>query len=344
MKRFIRSLVIAITVALLAGTAAAQSPPEFEASTMDYAQTTIAMPWFYDWSGNGSAMAVRIGPSNWSTPFCWHFEFEANATCSRPDRGFVMEVSRPRIYTSMTELYTYELTREKTGETITCGRGDGLTGCDETVFQIITSCPDSNDETFSGSVCMTNGGDEFLYVEYKSYASVTEEQLSHTFDGVAWIDGQEPVNYCPDGIEVVETPEDIPLGASWTSSITTTYDAMAVRYVLTRTDGIAPSYVNGVGSINTASAEFNEYSAPVTVTVPTTDYGVPGGVANLSVENTGDTSDDDFTLLSACVIEASPSPYCPDGQEALESPVDIAAGLDSWARNNIETPWDEIRG
>ena len=161
------------------------------------------------------------------------------------------------------------------------------------------------------------------------------------------------INYCPDGTEVLDDPVDIPLGSEWTSVYTTTLDALAVRYTITGTDDVAPSYLHGTASVNRASADFNEYTSVLSVTVPTTSTGiitgtpgVYGPVAEMSVENTGGSVDDDFTLLSACILEADPPDhplFCNNGFEVLEDgPVEVPRGWGgAWEEIGIIPPFEQ---
>ncbi len=151
---------------------------------------------------------------------------------------------------------------------------------------------------------------------------------------------EEPDNFCPDGTEALSgDPVDIPIGYSWQLSTTTALDSWAVRYLITRTSEIAPSYVHGRAYAGPVSVvDFNQYAVPVTVTVPLS-YGVPGPNVNLRVDNTGSAgADSDFTLLSACIIPAQESPYCPNGIELVpqSEPLDV---LERWS-TVVDTGFD----
>lgn len=153
---------------------------------------------------------------------------------------------------------------------------------------------------------------------------------------------QPPMNYCPDGTEALTQTVTIARGDTWETSVDTLYDALQVRYVITRSDNIAPSYLHGEAGVNGATDTFNEYTDMLTITVPATAYGVNGPVADLSVENiAGEADDQEFDLLSACILDATPSPYCPDGIEAVSQPLELAV-MERWESGEIATGWDRV--
>lgn len=142
-------------------------------------------------------------------------------------------------------------------------------------------------------------------------------------------------SYCPDGTEALTNT--VTLDASydtWTESLTTTYDRLAVRYIITTTDDIN-------ADLSTNGVDATIYEADVTGTYTYTHPlgGVPGPHANLSFYNR-DASNDTISLLSACVI-SSPS-TCIGGVEALTSPVTLG-GFDSWASGPVSTTWDRVK-
>jgi hypothetical protein len=223
-----------------------------------------------------------------------------------------------------------------TGEKTTFASGEGFSTIlvtlpdGDTYYDVTYSC----DVEFEGQ--MTADRELHIHVAHNGQFS---SDLQGT-QAVMWTE-EPPVSYCPDGTEALSGTVDIPLGSSWALTTTTALDAVQVRYLITRTDNIIPSYVHGTVAVNGAEATFNQYPVPVTVTAPLGDFGVSGPDVLLSVENTGGTPDDDFTLLSACIIPATVSPYCPSGMEVLPAPV-VLDGWDLWEENNIETGWDEV--
>ncbi len=136
-------------------------------------------------------------------------------------------------------------------------------------------------------------------------------------------------------------PVTLTVGETWAMTTTTSLDNVAVRYIISRTSNVAPSYMNGTAYLNGYYQQFNEYTVPMSVTVPAR-YGVAGPDLYLRVDNTGTHVDSDFSILSACVLPAEASPYCENGIEVLSAPVVLSTGLGEYEELDVNTPWESV--
>lgn len=139
-----------------------------------------------------------------------------------------------------------------------------------------------------------------------------------------WTWPEPEIDYCPDGIELVAAPLDIPLSGSWNAMTTTSFTRLRTRFIF---DDPSPA---GYGSNCMGYLEVNEFNetlsdfchnyGPYTFTVPAEPTFTLGPTASVTYTNNGGT----VRLLSACVVNAvGPSELCPDGIEMLDAPLTL---------------------
>jgi len=235
---------------------------------------------------------------------------------------------------------------EVTGGVCTSGYPGAYDACYQAIFRHYWQVGDQDTgELTVDFVAESHGDPEVPLTINMSIYNRASSADPYAFYTVWWEDDDDaPDDYCPDGTEALTDTVSIAQDSSWTDTISTTYDALKVRYVISRTD---PGYIYGTGAVNGKSETFDDDDADtLTVTVPASPYGVQGPVANLEVENLGNEPEDapEFDLISACIISSSTAisyTYCsPSQTDLLTMPVE----MENWQLYTQEdtTEFDEF--
>jgi hypothetical protein len=348
MKRFVGILIAAVALLLLAVPVGAQSGYDFEITDAQSGGTPRQEAQWYEIGPEGSIrLYFNFDSDNQSGCITGEFEYSISGS------GASFQSTPARTYLSIddNDFNTTEQSIDATGDYV-CTGSRCLSSDDTfdlldpggTATQVFAEIyRNSGDGAGSGTfIACVESSDESrgamvrLHVGDPSYFS---EDPGNFVRVRFWYGMAE--NYCPDGTEAITETVTIAQDTSWTSTISTTYDAMQVRYIISRTNGVAPSYLHGTGTINGVSETFNQNTDQLTVTVPSA-YGVYGPTANLEVANTGGSGDaSEFDLISACVVEAESFSYCRPGEtEVLTSPVQ----LENWDLHSgsTTTAWDQF--